>query len=147
MTSGAFRLLPKTLAKKLRIGNHVGFMDRPRWSGSLTNSTAASVPSFKLGQQRGRGLGVHDSLGFMLLLCCSHAVWPWASHLASLSLRMGIKQSVPFHWDAVEAKSSDFGWCSMNTVSPWLLLKISPIFDPKTPHEYCPLFQFSRLSS
>lgn len=139
MTSGAFHLLPKTLAKKLRIGNHVGFMDGPRWSGSLTNSTAASVQSFKLGQQRGRGLGVHDNLGFMLLLCCSHAVWPWASHLASLSLRMGIKQSVPFHWDAVEAKSLDFGWCSMNTVPHGYCWRSAPFLTPKRPTNVAPI--------
>lgn len=71
-------------------------MDGLRWSGSLTNSTEASVQSFKLGQQRGRGLGDHDTLGFMWLLRYSHAVRPWASHLASLSLRMGINNQSCF---------------------------------------------------
>ena len=85
MTSGAFHLLSKTLAKKLRTDNHVGFMAGARWSGPVTNSRAASGQSFKPGQQRGRGLGIRQPWAHVAALPFTRCVTVGKSHSVSES--------------------------------------------------------------
>lgn len=115
-------------------------------SGSSPTAQSVSVQSFKLGQQRGRGLGDHDTLGFSgcsaIHTCCATV----RGHFTPLSLRMGINNRSCFAGMLLR-QVLGLGWRSMDTVPCGYCSRSAPFLTPKCPTNVASLFQFSRLSS
>ena len=141
MTSGAFHLLSKTLPKKLRTDNLWALWPEPGGQGPSPTAEQLQGPcqTFKPGQQKGRGLGIRKSWAHFAALPFTRCVTVGKSLSVSES-QEGDKQSVPFHWDAVEAKSLDFGWCSMHTVPHGYCSRSAPFLTPKHPNNIVPYF-------
>lgn len=87
------------------------------------------------GEFRGQG---PDNLEFRLLFICCVTL---GKSLSASEPQDEDKQLVPSRWDAVEAKSSDRGGCSMHTLSRGYCSGSAPFFlTPKLPANAAPHF-------
>lgn len=78
----------------------------------------------------------------LLFTCCATV----GKSLSVSESQDGDKQSVLFRWDAVEAKSLDFGWRSMDTVPCGYCSRSAPFLTPKHPTHVAPYFSSPGLA-